>query len=131
MLTPERNPLISCCSLAAFRYPFRHVPLYICLDGFNTILALLYTICIDCCDNLAFDFDEIVPPVDLDVMECVAMVLDLPHCLVASENVTLIPFVLKDVAGIDSLNLPDGIHPNAIGEKIVAENIWEFLVKLL
>jgi len=44
-----------------------------------------------------------------------------------NKNVTLIPFVLNNVAGIDSLNLPDGIHPNAAGEKIVMENIWEVL----
>ncbi len=43
------------------------------------------------------------------------------------KKVKLIPFILNDVAGIDSLNLPDGIHPNAAGEKIVAENVWEVL----
>ncbi len=44
-----------------------------------------------------------------------------------NKNVTLIPFVLENVAGIDSLNLPDGIHPNVEGEKIVMENIWMVL----
>lgn len=43
------------------------------------------------------------------------------------QKVTLIPFLLDGVAGIDSLNLPDGIHPNAAGEKIVAENVWQIL----
>lgn len=44
-----------------------------------------------------------------------------------NKDALLIPFVLENVAGIDSLNLPDGIHPNAAGEKIVLENIWAVL----
>ncbi len=43
------------------------------------------------------------------------------------KNTLLIPFILENVAGIDTLNLPDGIHPNVTGEKIVAENIWVVL----
>jgi acyl-CoA thioesterase-1 len=48
-----------------------------------------------------------------------------------SMNVKLIPFLLEDVAGIDSLNLPDGIHPNAQGQKIVCDNVWETLASVL
>lgn len=48
-----------------------------------------------------------------------------------SKNVKLIPFLLDDVAGIDSLNLPDGIHPNAQGQKIVCDNVWETLEGVL
>jgi acyl-CoA thioesterase I len=40
-----------------------------------------------------------------------------------AQNVQLIPFLLKDVAGIPSLNIPDGIHPNEAGHKIVAQTI--------
>lgn len=36
----------------------------------------------------------------------------------------LIPFFLKDVAGIKALNNADGIHPNAEGSKIVLEHVW-------
>ncbi len=43
----------------------------------------------------------------------------------------LIPFLLKDVGGFKELNLPDGIHPNAAGHVIVAENVWEVLKPLL
>jgi len=43
----------------------------------------------------------------------------------------LIPFLLQDVGGFKELNLPDGIHPNAEGHKIVAENVWEVLKPLL
>ena len=51
--------------------------------------------------------------------------------LAQSKNVQLIPFILEHVAGIDSLNLPDGIHPNVQGEKIVMENVWMELKELL
>jgi len=43
----------------------------------------------------------------------------------------LIPFLLEDVAGNPDLNLPDGIHPNVEGQKIVAENVWEVLEAVL
>lgn len=46
-------------------------------------------------------------------------------------NAVLIPFFLEDVAGIESLNLPDGKHPNAKGQKIVLENVWSYLKKVL
>jgi len=42
-------------------------------------------------------------------------------------NVALIPFLLENVGGIDSLNQNDGIHPNAAGARILAENTWEVL----
>ncbi len=47
------------------------------------------------------------------------------------KNVRLIPFILENVAGIDTLNLPDGIHPNAAGEKIVMENVWDILKEVI
>ena len=37
------------------------------------------------------------------------------------------PFLLKDVAGIPTLNLTDQIHPNPSGNKIIAKNIINFL----
>lgn len=47
------------------------------------------------------------------------------------KQVLLIPFLLKDVAGIPDLNQQDGIHPTAEGDKIVAENVWEVLKPVL
>lgn len=47
------------------------------------------------------------------------------------KNVELIPFLLENVGGIDSLNQDDGIHPNPAGAKIVAENVWEIIEPLL
>lgn len=46
-------------------------------------------------------------------------------------NVSLVPFLLQGVAGIDSLNQRDGIHPTAEGARIVADNIWPVLRPML
>lgn len=40
---------------------------------------------------------------------------------------TLIPFFLEGVAGVDSLNQADGIHPNPRGARRAAENVWRVL----
>ena len=42
-------------------------------------------------------------------------------------NIPLLPFLLDGVAGISRLNQADGIHPNAAGERIVADNLWRGL----
>ncbi len=47
------------------------------------------------------------------------------------ERVELIPFVLQDVATVDSLMQEDGIHPTAPGHRIVAQNVWQKLRPLL
>jgi acyl-CoA thioesterase-1 len=39
----------------------------------------------------------------------------------------LVPFLLDGVAAVDSLNLPDGIHPTAAGHAIIAETVWRVL----
>jgi acyl-CoA thioesterase-1 len=44
--------------------------------------------------------------------------------LAREHGVTLLPFLLDRVAGVPSLNQADGIHPNDVGEHIVAENVW-------
>ena len=50
----------------------------------------------------------------------------------ARENgVSLIPFLLDEVAGNPDLNLADGIHPNIEGHQIVAGNVWRVLKPLL
>ena len=45
------------------------------------------------------------------------------------ENIPFMPFLLKDVAGIPTLNLNDRIHPNKEGHKIIAKNVLKFLKK--
>jgi acyl-CoA thioesterase I len=47
--------------------------------------------------------------------------------LAAKNNAALVPYLLDRVAGDPLLNLPDGIHPNAAGQKILAENVWRVL----
>jgi len=48
-----------------------------------------------------------------------------------ANGVPLIPFLLDGVAGVDSLNQQDGIHPNAAGARLAAENAWRVLGPLL
>jgi len=51
---------------------------------------------------------------------------------IAKKNsATLIPFLLEGVAGNEKLNLPDGIHPNPEGHKIVANNLVKVIGPLL
>lgn len=42
-------------------------------------------------------------------------------------NLKFMPFLLKDVAGIQKLNQADGIHPTSQGYKIIANEVFEFL----
>ena len=46
-------------------------------------------------------------------------------------NSALIPFLLDGVAADPRLNLPDGIHPNSAGHRVIAERVWPHLVTLL
>jgi acyl-CoA thioesterase-1 len=46
-------------------------------------------------------------------------------------RVPLIPFLLEGVGGEARLNLPDGIHPNAEGQRRIAEHVWPYLQPLL
>jgi len=47
--------------------------------------------------------------------------------LAAKNHAALVPYLLETVIGNPSLNLADGIHPNAAGQKILAENVWRVL----
>jgi acyl-CoA thioesterase I len=51
--------------------------------------------------------------------------------LAAKNKMTLMPFLLKDVGGVPSLNQKDGIHPTAEGAKIVGNNVWQVLQDVL
>src|SRR5262245_1231127 len=46
-------------------------------------------------------------------------------------RVSLVPFLLQGVAGNETLNQRDGIHPTAAGARIVADNIWPVLRPML
>ncbi|MDN3724028.1 arylesterase [Aequorivita sp. SDUM287046] len=51
--------------------------------------------------------------------------------LASENNIAFIPFILEDVGGVKELNQQDGIHPTAEGHKIVAENVWKVLERLI
>ena len=51
--------------------------------------------------------------------------------LAESNNIYLIPFLLEGVAGNPSLNLEDGIHPTAEGQRIVTNNVWKILKTII
>ncbi|RYY28068.1 MAG: arylesterase [Sphingobacteriaceae bacterium] len=51
--------------------------------------------------------------------------------LAKKNNMQLVPFLLENVAGIRDLNQKDGIHPTAKGARIVAQNVWTVLQKML
>lgn len=51
--------------------------------------------------------------------------------LAKKNKAALIPFLLRDVAGIPALNQEDGIHPTEEGQKIVANNVWEILEEIV
>jgi acyl-CoA thioesterase-1 len=44
---------------------------------------------------------------------------------------TLIPYFLEGVAGDPELNQWDRVHPNAAGQRVLAENVWRVLKPLL
>lgn len=46
-------------------------------------------------------------------------------------DVTFMPNLLENVAGVATLNQSDGKHPNARGARIVAENVWKYLKPML
>jgi acyl-CoA thioesterase-1 len=47
--------------------------------------------------------------------------------LAAKNSAALIPYLLEDVGGDPLLNQPDRVHPNAAGQKILADHAWRVL----
>ena len=47
--------------------------------------------------------------------------------LAEKNHAALVPYLLDGVAGNPELNLPDLVHPNAAGHKILLENVWRML----
>jgi len=47
--------------------------------------------------------------------------------LARANRILLVPFLLDGVAGVDSLNQADGIHPTPRGHQIVANTVWQAL----
>jgi len=53
------------------------------------------------------------------------------HELARQYQLQMIPFLLKEVGGISSLNQADGIHPNPEGHQIIVRTVVEYLEPLL
>jgi acyl-CoA thioesterase-1 len=51
--------------------------------------------------------------------------------LAKRNRLPLVPFLLEGVAGVDSLNQADMLHPTAAGQRRVAETVWPVLEKVL
>ena len=51
--------------------------------------------------------------------------------LAKANGAALVPFLLDGVGGVPRLNQADGIHPNAEGQRIVADNVWRVLRPLV
>lgn len=51
--------------------------------------------------------------------------------LARASGAAFVPFLLQGVAGIDSLNQSDGMHPTPAGQRIIAANVWRVLEPLL
>ena len=51
--------------------------------------------------------------------------------LALKNNITFIPFLLEGVVGVPHLNLPDHVHPNTEGHKMIAKHVWPFLKEVL
>ena len=51
--------------------------------------------------------------------------------LAEKHNAALVPFLLEGVAAEPSLNIEDGIHPNAEGHRILARTVWRWLEPVL
>jgi len=47
--------------------------------------------------------------------------------LAAKNSAALIPYLLEGISGDPLLNQTDRVHPNAAGQKILAENVWRVL----
>jgi acyl-CoA thioesterase I len=51
--------------------------------------------------------------------------------LAGKNRATLIPYLLEGVGGNPALNQWDRVHPNAAGQRILAENVWRVLQPML
>lgn len=51
--------------------------------------------------------------------------------LAKRNDLPLVPFLLEGVAGVDSLNQGDAIHPTAAGQRRLAQTVWRTLEPVL
>lgn len=51
--------------------------------------------------------------------------------LAAELNIPLVPSIMEEVALNPELMQPDGLHPNAKAQPVMAEKIWQYLLPML
>jgi acyl-CoA thioesterase-1 len=56
---------------------------------------------------------------------------DIYPALAKENELPLVPFLLEDVAGRQSLNQADMMHPTAAGHRVMAETVWKVLEPVL
>jgi acyl-CoA thioesterase I len=56
---------------------------------------------------------------------------DIYPAVARANHIPLVPFLLAGVAGVDSLNQEDGVHPTPAGHRILASNVWPTLETVL
>src|SRR5438046_1327415 len=66
-------------------------------------------------------------PIAEPYSEYVAAFVKMFGELAEKNHAALVPNLLEGVVGDPKLNLPDRIHPNAAGHKILVENVWRVL----
>jgi acyl-CoA thioesterase-1 len=59
------------------------------------------------------------------------MIYNVYHELAREMAVPAIPFILEDIALVKELMQPDGLHPNAKAQPLIADKIWRHLLPLL
>ena len=59
------------------------------------------------------------------------MFYDIYPQLSAELKVPLVPFILENVALNPAMMQADGLHPNALGQPLIAEKVWSYLQPLL
>jgi acyl-CoA thioesterase-1 len=53
------------------------------------------------------------------------------HALAEKNRAALIPYLLEGVGGNPEMNQLDRVHPNAAGQRVLAENVWKILEPML
>ena len=61
----------------------------------------------------------------------IAMFYNIYPQLSAELEVPLVPFILENVALNPAMMQADGLHPNALGQPLIAEKVWTYLQPLL
>ncbi len=61
----------------------------------------------------------------------IEMFYDVYPRLARDYGIDYIPFLIKDVALKKDYMQPDGLHPNALGQPLIADMVWQYLQPML